>query len=113
MLARLAVYTIALLAVFFLVWDVHGGQDVILTALVMAVLLAVINAFIRPIILLLTLPVSVVTLGLFALLVNAVLFYFAARVVHINVDFWRAALGYLLFVVATAAINRLGFYGAS
>ena len=112
MLVRLAVYTVALLAVFFVVWDVHGGNDVVLTALVMAVLLAVINAFIRPIVLLLTLPLSIVTLGIFTILVNAVLFYVAARIVHIDVDFWRAALGYLVFVLITAALNQLGMSDA-
>jgi putative membrane protein len=110
MLIRLLVNTIALLVVFVLVWDIHGGNDVLLTALVMAVVLAVINAFIRPVVLLLTLPISVITLGLFALLVNAVLFYFAAQLVHVHVDFWRAVLGYLAFVIITSAISHLGLY---
>ena len=108
MLARLVVYTAALLVVFFVVWGVHGGNDVIVTAIVMAVILAVINAFIRPIILLLTLPLSIVTLGLFALLVNALLFYIAARIVRVEVGFWQALLGYLVFVLITWALNQLG-----
>ena len=108
MLVRILAYTLALLAVFFVVWGVHGSNDVVVTALVMAVILAVINAFIRPIILLLTLPLSIVTLGLFALFINALLFYAAAKVVHIQVGFWQAFLGYLVFVVITAALNQLG-----
>jgi putative membrane protein len=108
-LVRLIVNTVALLAVFFVVWGIHGdfGQ-VLLPALIMAAVLAVANAFIRPVILLLTLPISILTLGLFALLVNAVLFYIAARIVHIEVSFWRGFLGYLAFVVITAALNMLG-----
>jgi putative membrane protein len=111
MLVRLIVNTLALLAVFFLVWNVHGdfGQ-VLLPAIVMAVVLAVVNAFIRPVILLLTLPISIITLGLFALLVNAVLFYIAARLVHIEVSFFRGFLGYIAFVVITAALNALGIF---
>jgi len=108
MLVRLLVNTIALLVVFFVVWGVRGGNDVVITALVMAVILAVINAFIRPVLLLLTLPLSVLTLGLFALVLNALLFYIAARVVHVNVGFWQAFLGYIVFVVITAALNHVG-----
>lgn len=108
MLVRLLVYTLALLAVFFVVWGVHGGNDVVLTALVMAVILAVINAFVRPVLLVLTLPLSLVTFGCFTLFLNAILFYFAAKVVHINVGFGKAILGYLIFVLITGALNQLG-----
>jgi putative membrane protein len=109
MLVRLIVNTLALLVVFFLVWDVRG-DNVLIVAVVMAVVLAVINAFIRPVILLLTLPVSVLTLGLFAILVNALLFFGAARLVHINVGFGRAFLGYLAFVLISAALGQLGLH---
>ena len=56
MLVRILVNAVALLAVFFLLWGVHGN-DAIVQALVMAVLVTLINSFVRPIILLLTLPV--------------------------------------------------------
>ena len=50
-------------------------------ALVAAVVIGVINTFLKPIILLLTLPLSIVTLGLFALLVNVLLLMLAAYLV--------------------------------
>ena len=109
-LGRIGVNTLALLLVFFVVWDVHGN-DVVVAALVMAVVLALVNAFIRPVVLLLTLPLSVVTLGLFALLVNAFLFYLVARLVQLHVGFGRAFLGYLLFVVISAGLGAIGLGG--
>jgi putative membrane protein len=116
MLVRLLVNALALLLVFFLVWGVHGGNDVIATALVLSVVLALINAFIRPVVILLTLPISIVTLGLFVLLVNALLFWFAVNLafspLHIHIDFWRAVLGYLVFVIVSGALNHLTMYEA-
>ncbi|HXO67296.1 MAG TPA: phage holin family protein [Candidatus Dormibacteraeota bacterium] len=108
-LIRFIVNVLALLAVFLVVWHVQG-DNVVLTAVVMAVVLSVINVFIRPIVLLLTLPATLLTFGLFAIFINAALFYFAARVVHIDVDFWRAALGWLAYTIVSAALNQLVLY---
>jgi len=53
-------------------------QDLLAGALVIGLL----NAFLRPVILLLTLPVTVLTLGLFTLVINGLMFYLAAKLVH-------------------------------
>ena len=108
-LIRFIINVLALLAVFFVVWHVQG-DNIVLTAIIMAVVLSVINVFIRPIVLLLTLPATLLTFGLFAIFVNAALFYLAARVVHIDVDFWRAALGWLAYTVVSAGLNHLAIY---
>ena len=105
-LARLLVNALALLAVFFLVWGIHGN-DVLVAAIVMAVILALVNAFIRPIVILLTLPVSIVTFGVFTLFINAALFYLAAVVVNVHIDFWRGVLGWLVFAIISSALNQL------
>ena len=107
-LIRFAINVLALLAVFLVVWHVQG-DNVVLTAIIMAVVLSVINVFIRPIVLLLTLPLSLVTFGLFGIILNAVLFYFAARLVNIHVDFWRAALGWLAYSIVSAALSQIAF----
>jgi putative membrane protein len=107
MLVRIVVNALALLVVFFIFWGVPGTSDAVLKALVMATILTLINSFIRPIILLLTLPVSVLTLGVFALVVNALLFWLAASLVHFQMGFGHAFLGYLLFVVISFGLNRL------
>ncbi len=108
-LIRFIVNVLALLAVFFVVWNVQG-DNIVLTAVIMAVVLSVINVVIRPIVVLLTLPATVLTFGLFGILINAVLFYFAARLVHIQVDFWRAALGWLAYAIVSAGLNHLALY---
>jgi putative membrane protein len=108
-LIRFIINVLALLAVFFVIWHVQG-DNIVLTAIIMAVVLSVINVFIRPIVLLLTLPATLLTFGLFGIFVNAALFYFAARVVHIEVDFWRAALGWLAYAIASAGLNHLALY---
>ncbi|MHB8508054.1 MAG: phage holin family protein [Candidatus Dormibacteria bacterium] len=105
-LGRILLNTLALLLVFFVVWDVRGN-DVVIAALVMALVLALVNTFIRPVVLLLTLPVSILTFGLFALLVNAAFFYMAARLVHVHVGFGRAFLGYILYVAVSAGLGML------
>jgi putative membrane protein len=53
-------------------------QDLLTGALVIGLL----NAFLRPVIILLTLPVTVLTLGLFTLVINGLMFYLAATLVH-------------------------------
>lgn len=71
-----------------------------------AVMLGIVNAFIRPIALLLTLPITLVTLGLFLLVVNAAMFGLVAWMVdgfHV-VGFWSAVFGSII-VSITAAIS--------
>ena len=67
-------------------------------ALIIALLLGLLNAVIRPILILLTLPVTILTLGLFTLVINALLFWFVSTVVKgfdvagFGPAFWGALL---------------------
>src|SRR5258708_1231990 len=64
---------------------------------IFALLLGVLNAFLRPILLLLTLPLNLLTLGLFTLVVNAIVFWLASQFdigVHVA-DFGAAFIGAL------------------
>ena len=82
-------------------------------ALVAALLLGLVNTLIRPLLLLLTLPVTVLTLGLFLFVINALMFYFAASLLAgFHVDGFVAALvGSLLYslcgLVIDTALERL------
>lgn len=69
--------------------------DDALTLLIAAAVLGVVNAFVRPIAIVLTLPISVVTLGLFLLVVNAGMLALVAAVVpgFDIVGFWSAFFG--------------------
>ena len=76
-------------------------------ALVTAVLLGVVNAFVRPVLVVLTLPLTVVTLGLFMLVINAALVLLVSAVVP---GFVVAGLGWaLLFSVVLWLVNMV-FY---
>lgn len=65
------------------------------TALVAALILGLINALIKPLILLLTLPINILTLGLFTLVINACMFWLGATAVKgfTVVGFWPAFWG--------------------
>ncbi len=78
--------------------DVHGGFGALLW---IAVLFALVNAVIGPIVRLLSLPFIVLTLGLFLLVVNAgLLALTAALTSRLDIDgFWDAVLGGLLIAV--------------
>lgn len=68
-------------------------------ALIAAVVIGLLNALLRPILLLLTLPVTILSLGLFALIINGLLFWAASGLVagvHIA-SFWGAFWGALIY----------------
>ena len=74
-------------------------------ALVLVVVLAIINALIRPLISLIALPLTILTLGLFSLVINALMVMLAAYVVpgfHVS-GFWSA----LLFAIILSLVNAV------
>jgi len=83
--------------------------DGLYPAIIAAVILGFLNAIVRPILVILTLPITVLTLGLFMFVINAALFMFAASFIDgFSVDsFWLALLGSLLVSILTSVGNRL------
>lgn len=81
----------------------------LLSAIVAAIVLGVLNVLVRPVVVLLTLPLSVITFGLFLLVINATFFALAATIVPgVSVDgFWPAFVGALGVSVAGLIANRL------
>jgi putative membrane protein len=76
-------------------------------ALVTALLLGLINALIRPILILITLPITLLSLGLFTLVINALLFWAVASLVggvHVD-DFWTAFWSALLYSLLTWLVS--------
>jgi putative membrane protein len=97
-------------ALFFVMKLVPGiridhFRDLIWATLVLGLL----NAFLRPIVLLFTLPVTILTLGLFTLVINGVMFYLAAHLVDgfRVAGFGTAFLAALLFSMFSFALNVL------
>ena len=98
---------LALLALPYLVPSVQ--VDSIYTALVAAALLGLVNTLIRPLIVLLTLPVTVLTLGLFIFVINGLLFWFVGSFIegfHVA-GFWPAVGGAILYSIISWALSAL------
>lgn len=104
---HLVLTAIALIVVANVVGGVHVGG--FFSALIAALILGLVNAFVRPVMVLLTLPLTIVTLGLFLFVVNALMFWLAAALVpgfQIS-GFGAALLGSLLLTVLNILIDRL------
>ena len=71
-------WLIATLAILIAAYIVPGVTITLVGALIAAVVLGALNVLIRPILLILTLPITIVTLGLFSLVINALLVMLAA-----------------------------------
>jgi putative membrane protein len=79
------------------------------TALVAALVLAFVNALIKPILILLTLPINLLTLGLFILVINALMFWLVSAIVkgfYIS-GFWPAFFAALVFSIFSLVLNYL------
>jgi len=100
---------LALLALPYLVPSVQ--VESFATALVAALLLGFVNTLIRPLLVLLTLPVTVLTLGLFVFVINALLFWFVASFVKgFSVGgFWSAFFGAIVYALVSWAASALVF----
>jgi putative membrane protein len=100
--------TLAVLVAVYLVKGIHFQKP--LDLLVASLVLGILNSFLRPIIMLLALPLLIFTLGLFMLVINAVLLYFVGFLLqpHFYVDgFWAAFKGALIISIVSLALNFL------
>ena len=101
-------------AALLLVAYVYSGVQVssFTSALIAAAVIGLLNAVVRPVLVILTLPVSVVTLGLFLFVINALMFWSASGLLGgFNVaGFWAALLGSLIYsalgIVIDAALSK-------
>lgn len=105
MLERLLINTVSIFVVSYVLPGIQ--VDTFLTALVVAVVLAVLNVTLKPLLILLTIPLTVITFGLFLLVVNVLVLYAADALIdgfHIA-GFWWA----LLFSLLVSLLNGLLF----
>jgi len=111
---KIVVRWLLLAAALLLVAHLYPGVQVanFTAAMIAALVLGLLNALLRPILVLLTLPVTVLTLGLFLFVINALMFYFAASLLdgfHVT-GFVAALIGSLLYslcgLVIDAAMER-------
>ena len=112
---KLIVRWLLLAAALLLVAYLYGGVQVtnFVSAMLAALVLGLLNTLLRPLLVLLTLPVTLITLGLFLFVINALLFWVAASLLSgFNVaGFGSALIGSLLYslcgMVIDVAMERL------
>lgn len=98
---------LALLAVPYLLHSVQ--VDSFGAALIAALILGFVNTLVRPVLVVLTLPVTLLTLGLFILVINGLMFWVVAQLVggfHVG-GFWSAVGGALLYSIVSWALSTL------
>ncbi len=97
----------ALLALPFLMASVSVSHPS--AALLAALVLGLVNTLIRPVLVLLTLPVTVLSMGLFILVINGFMFWLVAQVVdgfHVD-SFWSAILAAIVYSVISWTLSTL------
>ncbi len=98
------ILTLAVLGASYLIPDIHVSS--FLTAVIVAAVLGFINTIIKPVIKILTLPINLLTLGLFSLVINGLFFWLVAQVIKgFTVDTFLAAF---LGAIIVSIINWIG-----
>lgn len=97
----------SLIAVHYVLPSV--SVDSFYIALLTALLLGLVNTLIRPLLVIVTLPITILTLGLFTLVINGLLFWFVASFVqgfHVG-GFWSAFWGAIVYSVISSVASWL------
>lgn len=98
---------VALLAVAYLLPGITVASFG--SALIAALVLGLVNMLVKPVLVLLTLPITIVTLGLFLIVINALLFWFVGSVLkgfQVN-GFWWAVGGAILYSIISGLLTKL------
>ena len=101
------VNTLALAAVAWLMPSIQVAN--LPAALAAALFLGLVNAVLRPVLVLLTLPATILTLGLFIFVINALLFWMVGRFVpgFVVPDFWSAFFGAIAYSLVSWLLSAL------
>ena len=99
--------SVALLAVAYLLPGITVASFG--SAMLAALVLGLLNMLVKPILIFLTLPITIITLGLFLIVLNALLFWFAGSVLRgFNVaGFWWALAGAVLYSLISGLLSAL------
>lgn len=95
--------TLAILLAAYILRGIHVQDP--LTAVLVAIVMGLLNSFIKPVLILLTIPITIFTLGLFLFVINIIIVKWAASLVPgFTVDGWVAALFFSLLVSFVTSI---------
>jgi putative membrane protein len=107
---RFLIRLIVIAAVSYALSRVLSGVhiDTFWTAFVFALVLAILNIFVRPLLILFTLPITIITLGLFLFVINTIVVLLASKFVNgITIaNFWWGLLFSLILSVVSSILNR-------
>ena len=106
-LLRVAVNALAIMLAASIVPGIQ--VDGLVPALVGGLLLGLVNAIVRPVLIILTLPITLITLGLFLLVLNGFCFWLVASIVkgfYVS-GFWSACLGALIVTIVSWIMTAL------
>ena len=110
MLSGLLRWVIYSLIIVFIAWIIPGIEvESFWAAMLVAVVLALINAFIKPVLEFISIPINFLTLGLFSLVINALLFMLAGAITPgFEVEgFLSAILGSLILALASVGVSKI------
>jgi putative membrane protein len=105
---KIVISTLAILVTAALLPGVHVDSP--LSAIILAATLAFLNAILKPVMIFLTIPITIFTLGLFLIFINAFIILFATYIVKgFTVDgFWWAFLFGIVLSIVTAIFEAIG-----
>ncbi|HDQ72342.1 MAG TPA: phage holin family protein [Chloroflexi bacterium] len=114
LLIRWAIVSVALFAAAWLVPGIYVESDGWVIYAVMAIILGLVNATVRPLLKLLTCPLILLTLGLFVLVINGLTLWLASAIAvscfdvgfYVR-DFWSGFLGALIVSIVTVILSAL------
>ena len=98
------------LLIMFIAWVIPGINVAgFISALVVVLIIGLINTFIRPLVQLISLPLNFITLGLFSLIINTLLFLLAAKIAPgFRIEgFWSGFFGALILSLFTPLIDKI------
>lgn len=107
LILRLLFNAVILIAVAY--WLTGVQVDSFYAALITAIILGIVNAVIRPVLIILTLPINILTLGLFTLVINGLLILFVASFIQgfsVN-GLWSAIMLSVIMWLASWLSNSL------
>lgn len=111
-LIQLVISTLAvLISTYLLSPHISIDNNSFVTALTVAAVLAFLNTVVKPIMIILTIPVTIFSLGLFLLVINALMIVLASKIVtgfHVHGFWWALLFSFILSLVTSvlARINR-------
>ena len=106
---NLLINTIAVILLAYLLPGVTLGGNTIVSALIVAIVLALLNLFVRPILIIFTLPITIFTLGLFLLIINALIIMLADYLIDgfAVSSIWIALLFSILLSVLQSILHSI------